>query len=112
MPEIPASLVESSLPVLVLFTAALVRSTFGFGDALVAMPLLALFMPLETAAPLVALISLLIAGSVLQRDWRHAERPAAAGLVGGALAGIPFGLLMLGGTVPLPLLKGMLADKA
>ncbi|MCA9117288.1 MAG: hypothetical protein KDA79_19595, partial [Planctomycetaceae bacterium] len=76
MPEIPASLVESSLPVLVLFTAALVRSTFGFGDALVAMPLLALFMPLETAAPLVALISLLIAGSVLQRDWRHAERPA------------------------------------
>ena len=35
----------------VIFVATLIRSAFGFGEALVAVPLLALIMPVEVAAP-------------------------------------------------------------
>jgi uncharacterized membrane protein YfcA len=35
---------------LVVFVATLIRSTFGFGEALVAVPLLALTLPIELAA--------------------------------------------------------------
>ena len=40
----------------VVFVAALVRSALGFGDAAVAMPLLAMALGLRTATPLVAFI--------------------------------------------------------
>src|SRR5438093_4167617 len=36
----------------VIFLATLIRSAFGFGEALVAVPLLALLMPVEEAVPL------------------------------------------------------------
>jgi uncharacterized membrane protein YfcA len=37
---------------IVVFIATLIRSAFGFGEGLVAVPLLALWIPLEIAAPL------------------------------------------------------------
>ena len=40
----------------VIFVATLIRSAFGFGEALVAVPLLALLMPVETAVPLATLL--------------------------------------------------------
>jgi uncharacterized membrane protein YfcA len=62
------------LPVLlILFLSTLVRSTFGFGDALVAMPLLALIIPIKTAMPMVAIIAPTIAISLLIREWRHID---------------------------------------
>ena len=48
---------------LIVFIATLIRSTFGFGEALVAVPLLAFFIPLEVAAPLAVLVSITIAGN-------------------------------------------------
>jgi hypothetical protein len=36
---------------LVVFFATIIRSTFGFGEALIAVPLLALTIPIEIAAP-------------------------------------------------------------
>ena len=43
----------TTVPVLaIIFVATLIRSAFGFGEALVAVPLLALLMPVEVAAPL------------------------------------------------------------
>ncbi len=41
----------------VLFTAAVARSCFGFGDALVAMPLLVALLGARTASPVVALVT-------------------------------------------------------
>jgi len=38
----------------VLFVATLIRSAFGFGEALIAVPLLAFLMPVEVATPLAA----------------------------------------------------------
>ena len=40
---------------LVVFLATLIRSAFGFGEALVAVPLLALRVPVAVAAPLAVL---------------------------------------------------------
>ena len=45
----------------VLFLATFVRSAFGFGEALIAVPLLALIMPVEVAAPVAVLISVTVA---------------------------------------------------
>jgi hypothetical protein len=62
------------LPVLlILFISILVRSTFGFGDALVATPLLALIIPIKTATPVVAIIAPTIAISLLIKEWRHID---------------------------------------
>ena len=51
--------------VAILFLGTLVRSSFGFGEALVAVPLLALVMPVEQAAPVAVLISITIALMIL-----------------------------------------------
>lgn len=79
----------------VIFVATLIRSTFGFGEALIAVPLLALRLPLTTAAPLAVLVSIVIAGVVVVQDWRHVQVRSAIGLILSALPGIPLGVLVL-----------------
>ena len=44
----------------VLFFATFIRSALGFGEALVAVPLLALAMPVQVAAPLAVLVSITV----------------------------------------------------
>ncbi|WP_205943230.1 hypothetical protein [Pedobacter frigoris] len=48
--------------------ATLLRSTFGFGESLVAVPL---FIPLNIAVPLSVLISILVALVVVVQDHRQ-----------------------------------------
>ena len=62
----------------VLFLATVIRSAFGFGEALVAVPLLALIIPVEVAAPVAVLVSVTVAGVVLVQDWREVH-PGSAG---------------------------------
>lgn len=81
--------------VAVIFVATLIRSTFGFGEALIAVPLLALRTPVGVAAPLAVLVSIAVAGVVVVQDWRGIHFRAAAGLIVASLCGIPLGLLML-----------------
>lgn len=81
--------------IVVLFVATLVRSSFGFGEALIAVPLLALIMPVEQAAPLAVLVSITIAFVILLQDWRLVHLDSAGWLVGFTLAGIPLGLVLL-----------------
>jgi len=76
----------------VLFVAALVRSALGFGDAVVAMPLLAMSLGVRTATPLVAFVGPTISLLILAREWRRVEFKAAARLVAATLLGIPFGI--------------------
>ncbi|HEY3861932.1 MAG TPA: sulfite exporter TauE/SafE family protein [Verrucomicrobiae bacterium] len=79
----------------VIFLATLIRSAFGFGEALVAVPLLALLIPVKVAAPLAALVSVLVAAVIVAQDWRKIEMRSAAGLVASSLFGIPIGLFLL-----------------
>jgi uncharacterized protein len=64
----------------VVFLATLIRSTFGFGEALVAVPLLAFFLPVEIAAPLAVLLSVAVAAVVVAQDWRHVHFRSAGWL--------------------------------
>jgi uncharacterized membrane protein YfcA len=92
----------------ILFAATFVRSTLGFGEALVAVPLLALVMPVTVAAPIAALVSITVAAVVVVQDWRQVHWGSAARLVLATLAGIPIGLLLLT-RAPEPLVKSVLA---
>ena len=84
------------LPLLgVVFLATLIRSAFGFGEALVAVPLLALFMPVKVATPLAVLLSITVAAVILVQDWRKVHVQSAWRLVLPTLVGIPLGLLLL-----------------
>jgi uncharacterized membrane protein YfcA len=80
---------------LIVFAATLIRSTFGFGEALVAVPLLAFFIPLNVAAPLAVLVSITIAAVVVVQDWKHIHLRSSGWLVFSTLFGIPLGLMLL-----------------
>jgi uncharacterized membrane protein YfcA len=99
----------AAVPVLaVIFVATLIRSAFGFGEALVAVPLLALVIPVEVAAPLAVLVSVTVAGVVVAQDWREVHVRSAWWLVLSTLFGVPLGLLMLT-AVPEHVVKATLA---
>jgi uncharacterized membrane protein YfcA len=100
---------RTTLPVLaVIFLATLIRSAFGFGEALVAVPLLALLIPVEVAAPLAVLLSITVAGVVVVQDWHKVHLKSAWRLVLATLFGIPLGLLLLT-AAPERLVKAVLA---
>lgn len=92
----------------VLLLAALIRSAFGFGEALVAVPLLALIMPVRVAVPIAVLVSITVAGVVLVQDWSEVHARSAGWLVLSTLLGIPLGLLLLT-RVAEPIVKAVLA---
>lgn len=91
---------ESSIWIVlaILFLSSFVRSAFGFGDALLAMPLLAMAVGIRTATPLVALIASTIALAILLGNWRQIRFAPAWRLIVSTLAGIPLGLWFLKGT--------------
>ncbi len=92
----------------VMLLATTVRSAFGFGEALIAVPLLALAMPVATAAPLAVLASITVAAIILIQDWREVHFHSAGRLLLWTLLGIPFGLLLLK-LFPERAAKGLLA---
>lgn len=79
----------------IIFIATLVRSTFGFGESLIAVPLLILLIPIEIAVPLSVLISVLIAAFVVVQDRKQIHFKSAKWLILFAAFGIPIGLLIL-----------------
>lgn len=81
--------------VAVVLLASFIRASLGFGDGLVSMPLLALFIPLTAATPLVAICSLVLSSIIVFREWHKIEATAAWRLIVGGLFGIPVGVLML-----------------
>jgi uncharacterized membrane protein YfcA len=81
--------------VCIVFVATLIRSAFGFGEALFAVPLLAIRIPIAVAAPLAVLISVVVAAVVVAQDWRRVELHSATGLIVASLPGIPIGVLLL-----------------
>lgn len=81
----------------ILFVSTFIHSTLGFGQALIAMPLLAMVIELKTATPLVAFVLMTIALVILLRNWRMVDLSAAWRLVLSSCLGIPVGILLLRG---------------
>lgn len=81
----------------ILFVSTLTRSSLGFGDALIAMPLLVMTIGVRTATPLVAFMGFTIAASILSSDWRDVDIKAVWRLIVSSLVGIPIGTMLLKG---------------
>jgi uncharacterized membrane protein YfcA len=94
-----SDLVQLSLVIIICFLASLIQSLTGFGSALVAMPLLTRLLGLHLAAPLTALLSLIIEAVLLIRYRRSLNLKLVWRLILGLLVGIPLGFLALR-TVP------------
>ena len=94
----------------IIFIATLVRSTFGFGESLIAVPILSFFIPIEQAVPLSVLISIFIAAVVVIQDHKQIQYKSATGLILYAILGIPIGLLLLvyGNVSPVKITLGIL----
>lgn len=83
------------------FLGALTRTTFGFGEAVVSMPLLVLLpVPLHTSIALMGLVSLTVAAVTITTGWRHINRQDLLPVVVAALMGIPVGLWMVTSVPP------------
>lgn len=78
-----------------MFIATLIRSAFGFGEALVAVPLLAFFMPVKEATPLAVLLSITVATIIVIQDWNRIHLRSAGWLVAATAAGLPLGIWLL-----------------
>lgn len=105
--NLPAASATTVQVLAVLFFATFIRSALGFGEALIAVPLLALVMPVQVAAPLAVLVSITVAFIVILQDWRDVHLRSAGWLVLSTLFGIPLGLVLLK-TVPESIIKAIL----
>ncbi len=82
--------------VVILFAASLTRSTFGFGEALVAMPLLSMVIGLQEATAVVGLTLIVNSIAILATStWRNIEWDAVWRLTIMAVTGVPIGVLGL-----------------
>lgn len=75
--------------------AALMRSSFGFGDGIINMPLLSIAIGLRLASPLVALVAFVIASTLLIFNWRNVHFNVLGKFLIPSLIGIPIGVWML-----------------
>ncbi len=82
----------------VIFFAALIRSTFGFGDALIAMPLLAIMFSIKIATPIVAFSGFYISLIILIRNFRKINFNQIKKLIIFSILGIPIGVIYLSHT--------------
>lgn len=79
----------------IIFLATFVQTSVGFGLALVSMPLLVALLGIQTAAPLVALVSFLAELVILLRYHYALNLRAFARLTAAAIVAIPIGILAL-----------------
>jgi uncharacterized membrane protein YfcA len=80
---------------LILFMAAFTKAVLGFGESLLAMPLLAFALGVKTATPLVGLVSMSLTLLLIWRGWRQIEFHSAWRVIVAAMLGIPVGVWVL-----------------
>lgn len=79
----------------IIFAAATIRSTLGFGDAVLALPLLNILIDPQLAQPLMALCSLTSAIWMTWRDWRDMAFDKTWRLLLTVVIGLPIGVMFL-----------------
>jgi uncharacterized membrane protein YfcA len=80
---------------LIILIATSFRTAFGFGEALIAVPLLSLLLPVKVATPVAVLASIVIALVIVIREREHIHFAAAKKLLLATICGLPLGLLLL-----------------
>ena len=79
----------------IIFIAATIRATIGFGDAVLALPVLNLLVDSHVAQPLMALCSLMIAIWMTWMDWRDLAFAKTWRLLLTVCLGMPIGVFFL-----------------
>jgi len=72
-----------------------VRSTLGFGESLIAVPLFLFFLPVDIAVPLSVMLSVVIALVIVAQDHKSILFKSAKWLILYAALGVPIGIIML-----------------
>ncbi|MQS75448.1 sulfite exporter TauE/SafE family protein [Companilactobacillus halodurans] len=94
------------LVVLIALFGALMRTVFGFGEALVTMPLLALIsFNIQTSTALIGALGLLVAVPVAIKYRQHIDWQTLKRLVIGSILGIPVGILIIKLGSPIIIMK-------
>ncbi|WP_027369244.1 sulfite exporter TauE/SafE family protein [Desulfovermiculus halophilus] len=86
---------EYLLIALIVFAAGFVQGLSGFGSALIAIPLLSLFLPLRFVVPFILLIGTSINLMLLRESREHVHVSGSLLLIAGSLPGIPLGVITL-----------------
>ena len=82
--------------VLAVFLGSLMRATFGFGDSVISMPIVALLpIPFSTTVALVGLVGFTVALFFAVSGWKDKDPVILKKLSVTTLIGIPFGLLLV-----------------
>jgi hypothetical protein len=97
----------SGLVLIILSIAVFVQSSVGFGQALLAMPLITLLLGIQTATPLVALVGFSSTLLIVLNGRRTINLRETWRLILAALVGLPFGLFLLT-SAPDRLVRGLL----
>ncbi len=80
---------------IILFFAAFTQGVAGFGSAMTALPLLAIFLDIKTAIPLVGLFSLSVTILLVFQLLKYLEWKKIYSLILGAIPGVPIGVFFL-----------------
>jgi uncharacterized membrane protein YfcA len=83
------------LIILIVFIASTIFATFGFGDALLALPFLTMIIGLQKSTPLLALSGFTLALLLFGSGWKHIQWKVVIRLVIGSLFGVPIGVWLL-----------------
>lgn len=83
------------LIILIVFIASTIFATFGFGDALLALPFLTMIIGLQKSTPLLALSGFTLALLLFGSGWKYIQWKVALRLVIGSLCGVPIGVWLL-----------------
>jgi len=79
----------------IIFCATFVSATFGFGTALISMPLMALVIDIKTATPLAGMLGASVSILILLTHWRNVHFASAWRLLVAAFFGIILGVYLL-----------------
>lgn len=82
------------VPVIIFF-GSLIYATFGFGDALFAMPMLTSIIGIKTATPLMTLNGLTLATFMFIKHYKEIDWKSARRLIFASFIGVPFGIYFL-----------------
>jgi len=78
-----------------LVLASTIQSAFGFGIALVSLPLLTLVLPITEITPLLAMLSMTLSVAIVWHTWRDIEKQVLWRLLLTAAFGVPVGVSFL-----------------
>ncbi|MBK7638579.1 MAG: sulfite exporter TauE/SafE family protein [Bacteroidetes bacterium] len=81
--------------VIINFFASIVFCTFGFGDSMLAIPILSTFLPLKIATPFMCMTGLILSVTLIIKEAKSLAWKDAIYLVFGSFLGVPIGVYFL-----------------